>query len=311
MSNMSKRSPTVAEILMASIPSEQYLDSYAVAAVDLVDGEQRMKMAKALRARDAILVAPRIYAVQNPIGVLMRRQYDAEYSVPVPPPHDTAAAICRQNGWELSLPLPFAQFLLGLSERPIELPELPYNQREVRTYTKASVTLIPGDQSVFGMSVAGQALTIALPREASEPRLKEIGSLSARGPLGRPQIVDGLKHDIDAGLLGERELVAAKVILETADDLDIPLRAPADWVPPASDAAVVCVDDWWVTLVKGGGDRYYCLAADQMTGHPVLGDTRLAHSSPLVWLDEKLGYARTVSRVYRLGRRSERVESQL
>lgn len=308
---MSKQPPTAADIMMASIPCEQYLDGYAVAAVDLVDGEQRIKMAKALRAREAVLIAPQIYALQNPIGILMMRQYDVEYSVPVPPPHVTAAAICRQNGWKISLPLPFAQFLLGLAERPIKLPELPYNQNEMRTYTKASVALIPGDQSVFGMSVAGQALTIALPREASEPRLKEIGRLSARGPLGLPEIIGGLKQDIDAGLLGEREIVAARAILGAAGDLDIPLRAPADWVPPVSDKAIVRIENWWVRRMEDGGGRYYCLAADKMTGHPVLGNTRLAHSSPLVWLDEKLGYARTVSRVYRLGQKSMHVESQL
>jgi hypothetical protein len=41
-----------------------------------------------------------------------------------------------------------------------------------------------------------------------------------------------------------------------------------------------------------------------LLGHPVLGDTNLAQSSPLVWIDERAGYARTVSRLYRLGRRS-------
>jgi hypothetical protein len=50
----------------------------------------------------------------------------------------------------------------------------------------------------------------------------------------------------------------------------------------------------------GDGREYECLQADRVTGHPRLGIGPLGRSTRLLWIDERRGFARTLSRVYRL-----------
>ena len=294
---------SVAAVLFAGIAAKRFNDSVAIALADIETAERRLWMAQALRSDDAVLLAPRIYAVRSPAAVLAMLNSGVKQHVLPPPPHETALALCRQHNWQLSFPLVFARFLLGLAERPIELPEIPYDGNIKRCYPKAGLTLVPAAPSLFNFSAAGQALTIGVPREISEQKLVDIGEQAARGPLGLPEIIAGLKRDLD-GRLGERERIVATSIVNAARDNGLILRAPPDWAPPPDISNVVRVEDWWIRQIEDGLGKYHCLAARTMTGHPVLGDTNLAHSSPLVWLDERAGYARTVSRLYHLGRRS-------
>jgi hypothetical protein len=294
---------SVAAVLFAGIAAKRFNDSVAIASADIETAERRLWMAQALRSDDAVLLAPRIYAVRSPAAVLAMLNSGVKQHVMPPPPHETALALCRQHNWRLSFPLVFACFLLGLAERPMELPEIPYDGTTKRHYPKAKLTLVPAAPSLFNLSAAGQALTIGVPREISEQKLVDIGVQAARGPLGLPNIIEGLKRDLD-GRLGERERIVATSIVNAARDNGLILRAPPDWAPPPDISNVVRVEDWWIRQIEDGLGEYHCLAARTMTGHPVLGDTNLAHSSPLIWLDERAGYARTVSRLYHLGRRS-------
>jgi hypothetical protein len=294
---------SVAAVLFAGIAAKRFNDSVAIASTDIETAERRLWMAQALRSDDAVLLAPRIYAVRSPAAVFAMLNTGVKRHVIPPPPHETALALCRQHNWRLSFPLVFARFLLGLTERPMELPEIPYDGIIKRHYAKAGLTLVPAEASLFNLSAAGQALTIRVPREISEPKLVEIGVQAARGYLGLPNIVEGLKRDFD-GRLGERERIVATFIINAARDNGLILRAPPDWAPPPDISNVVRVEHWWIRRIEDRQGEYYCLAARSLLGHPVLGDTNLAHSSPLVWLDERAGYARIVSRLYHLGRRS-------
>jgi len=260
-------------------------------------------MAHALRCDDAVLLAPRVYGVRSPAVVFVTLYTGVRQHVTPPPPHETAIALCRQNKWHLSFPPVFARFLLGLTEKPLELPEIPYDGIIVRQYPKAGLTMVPAAPSLLNLSAAGQVLTIGVPQEISAEKLVEIGTHAARGPLGLPKMVEGLKLYID-DRLGERERIVAISIINAARDNGLILSAPPDWAPPPDISNVVRVEDWWIRRIEDRQGEYYCLAARILLGHPVLGDTNLAHSSPLVWLDERAGYARTVSRLYHLGRRS-------
>jgi hypothetical protein len=293
---------SVAAMLRDGIADKKYNDTIAVASVDFETTEQRLWMVHALRFNDAMLLAPRVYAMRSPAGILAILQTGVKGRLIPPPPHETAIALSRQNNWQLSLPLVFARFLLGLSERPLALPEIPYDGSAARHYHKAGLTLVPADHSLSNLSVAGQALTLGVPREISGEKLVQIGINAARGPLGLPKVIEGLKRDLHAGL-GERERIVATSIIEAARNNGLILRAPPDWAPPPEIADVVHVEDWWIRRIQDGQGEYYCLSARTLSGHPLLGTTNLAHSSPLVWLDERIGFARTVSRLYRLGRR--------
>ncbi|HQT65799.1 MAG: hypothetical protein B7Z71_00500 [Acidocella sp. 21-58-7] len=292
---------TVEKILALSMPETEYIDVKAVASVDLVNPESRKFMAGELRAKRALLVAPRIFGYIDPIGRLMLSQYDPDYKIGMPAPHRIALALCRQNGWKLGVPLILARFLLGLSERPITIDSFPYDQPTPRNYTRAGVEFVPLTAEIGRLSPAGQALALALPVHASEQTLREIGLLAVRGPLGKPDLFVGLSRDRNFGFLNERELIVAEVIKSNFDSSEILLRAPVEWVPPAENTKTPFLEDWWVLHTPY--DNSLCLAAHQLSNHPHLTAGNLAYSSPLIWLDERLGWARTVSRIYRLGRK--------
>ncbi len=272
---------SVVAVLFAGIAAKKFNASVAIASADIQTSERRRRMAHAPRCDDAVLLAPRGYGVRSPAAVLAMLTAGVKRHVEPPPPHETAIALCRQNKWHLSFPLVFARFLLGLTERPLDLPEIPYDGAIKRQYPKAGLTLVPAAPSLLNLSAAGQVLTIGVPQEISAEKLVEIGTHAARGPLGLPKMVEGLKLDID-GRLGEREKIVATSIINAARDNGLILRAPPDWAPPPEIADVVHVEDWWIRRIEDRQGQYYCLAARILLGHPVLGDTNLAHSSPLV-----------------------------
>ncbi len=292
---------TVEQLLAISLRGAEYIDVKAVASVDLVNAEARKQMAGELLAKRALLVAPRIFGYMDPIGRYMLGQYIPDYKTGMPSPHRIALALCRQNSWKLGVPLTFARFMLGLSELPNTIDKFPYDQPTPRNYAKAGVQFVPLTPEIQCLSIAGQTLALALPRDASQQKLKEIGLLAARGPLGKPDLFTGLSQDRDFGLLGERELFVADVIKSNFDSSEILLRAPVDWIPPDENAKIPTVEDWWVMQMPH--DNSLCLAAHRLSNHPHLRAGNLARSSTLIWLDERSGWARTVSRVYRLGRK--------
>ena len=79
--------------------------------------------------------------------------------------------------------------------------------------------------------------------------------------------------------------------------------APRAWEPPAvDDPTIAFVDEWWLRESRAGNGEL--MLAARYLDHPTLGSQEsLSHSSPLIWIDEGRGWARTVSRHYRLGKR--------
>lgn len=69
--------------------------------------------------------------------------------------------------------------------------------------------------------------------------------------------------------------------------------------PTSEDLAEAPLADLWAVLVKDEGDLPALWA--QVSGHPLLGDRQIL-TSALVGLSRDAGWARTISRWYRLGR---------
>ena len=281
--------------LLRELLHVEFGDAQAVAAVDLKTPEARTGMAELLHGGWAKLLAPRIYAAANGLEVLALAQYGLRVGMPAP--HLIAAALCRQHGWKLAVPVQVARFLLALAPRPdsAAITELPCDQPERMVWPKLGVALEPGDSRLFGLSPIGQALALGLPQDSSEAGLVAIGETAGAGMLAEPRLLDWLRLDVAGDLLTERELVVANAILAAAERVGgVPRRAPRDFEPPAQ---AVGIEGW--SVFEHGGLEF--LTAARISGHPYICDgDNLSRSSPLIWIDEQQGWARTRSRYYRL-----------
>ena len=107
----------VASLMSSFIHHDPMIDAVALAAADL-DQAQRSELASKLRNGRVLRVAPHIYGAPNPIAERFSTTFGDLPAVRVPAPHLVAAALCRQHGWRLAMPVAFARFMLGLEERP-------------------------------------------------------------------------------------------------------------------------------------------------------------------------------------------------
>ncbi|SRR6266508_1307145 len=71
------------------------------------------------------------------------------------------------------------------------------------------------------------------------------------------------------------------------------------------------LDEWVPAITRAlNGNRVMTLVG-LVTSHPTLTDGRRIETSPLVWLDRKGRWARTMSRVYELGKPAGARESEV
>ena len=176
---------------------------------------------------------------------------------------------------------------------------LPYDQLKPFSLNDVRLRLVPGHPDLFaGMSVVGQAVTQALPPSATAAELREIGEFGLRSPLACDYLLGWLDEDLDEGLLGGAAKAVAEILLGSSEDERYrPLRrAPSRFQPP-SEAVVI---DGWRIGERAGRE---CLIGRGSYGHPYVPDTTNGFvTSSLVWIDEGKGWAKTMSRHYRLGR---------
>ena len=215
-------------------------------------------------------------------------------------PHQLAAAVCRTYGWRLALPRNVAAYLLGLGELPLPRPiggRFPYDQGEPFRIPEEHLSFEPGRPELFdGVSPVGQALILATPTDISLEGLRELGQIAGRGVMSVGFLVDLLCQDLESGGLGEREETLAQIIIETIPERTGKAlrRAPVSFQPP--DRAPVLAG-WSIATF----DDNECLIATSIHGHPNMRDgSGRFRSSPLVWVDERIGWAKTESRWYRL-----------
>ncbi|RAU20158.1 hypothetical protein CU669_19915 [Paramagnetospirillum kuznetsovii] len=300
---MTDRYKYIVPRLMAElIHCDEFLDSIAIAAIDFLDDAARRKeFAAILRSREAIRIAPRIYGWQDPFGALMLSQYGRSGWPKMPAPHLVAGAMARQYGWRLAVPTEIAKHVLGLVERPVVLHKIPFDQNQTRQYAKAKLTLVPSPADLLFLSPAGQCLRQGLPHDASAPGLVEIGEQAGGAAISAPAFLNWLREDLADGRLNEREVMVAEAIIANAGNIS--LRAPREFNPPPAEDEVAALDGWWQFEENG----LVCLAARHIRNHPYLeNDGKIKRTSPVIWLDERLGFARTRSRLYRLGKKEGR-----
>ncbi len=267
--------------LRAVLGFDERLDVRAVATPDI--GEEHRKGFKGLlRAGMARRLTPGVYAMAHPVAFM------AGVRELVPPPFETAAALCRLHGRNMAIPMVVAEFVLGLSGRP-RLHDVsgPFPWDGDERLEVAGVVLEPVDPRIPSMSPAGQAVALAGSKVGRE-NLRE----AAHGVLA--SVREWLRGDLPSLTPGEREVAEAILAIPAGA-----ARTAPDGFMPSSEACPT-VHGWRIAEF---GDREV-LTADLVTGHPSLDDDRLGRSSPLIWVDERIGWARTTSRYYRLGVRA-------
>lgn len=276
------------KLLPELIHTDHHLDGTAVARRDLATADARQHIAYLLRSRNAIFVASGVYGIPR---LLSPSTY--------PPEHICAAAIAHQNGWRLGIPLSVARYMVGIAERPISASEIPYDQDSERAYKRVGLRLIPGDKTVLGMTPAGQAVALGLPSDVSLPGIHEL-AINAEILRSEPVMKSWLQEDLAAGRLKDHQEEFARVVLR-ADPSEFLTRAPTTFTPPDTPTASI---DRWRIVVKPG--RPAVLSARKISGHPSICDgDSLEWSSPLIWIDERQGWARTRSRLYRLEKKDD------
>jgi len=218
---------------------------------------------------------------------------------------DVAVALCWQFGWKMAIPVPLARFWLGLETRPNDFDEFVYDQSISRTYEEVGLKLLPADNPrLFGLSTLGQMIKLGVPGDMPVRQLQDLGRHAAHGYFDKERARELLLQDLASGLLNEREFIVARSFLD-AKDVGVQHQAPNDFDPAKHEDAPRLTD--WTTFEDG--DEMF-LTARRIDGHPGISDgERLRHSSPLIWIDANRGWARTLSRFYRLLRKDEDEEA--
>ena len=289
--------PDNQEMVLETVKWFAYVDISPIVFLksDLVPNKMTEdEFADELRTRQIQCTADHIYYRQK----ILTYQYGANLK---PKPADVAVALCRQFGWKIAIPVTLARFWLGLETRPNDFDKFVYDQPVARTYEEVGLTLLPADDSrLFKLSTLGQMIKLGVPADMPVQQLQGMGRHAAHGYFNKERARALLLKDLSSGLLTEREFVVARVFLD-AKNTGLQRKAPDDFNPAQHDDAPRLTD--WSTFEDG--DNLF-LRADRIDGHPRISDgERLRHSSALIWVDAKRGWARTQSRFYRLLRKEE------
>ncbi|HET9147023.1 MAG TPA: hypothetical protein VFN77_03150 [Acetobacteraceae bacterium] len=252
------------------------------------DDDERRKLEERLANGSARIVAPGVHAIK-----LLAQPWDVA-------PHLIAWAMCRQYGWRLAIPMDLARFLLGQGARPLAVSAILYDQPVPRRFDDFGLAFDPhaGPVPLFDLTPCGQALALGIPRDISETGLRKIGEFAGQSWFAESPFREWLQNDLGTGHLGERERIVAEALL-ASPRAGIPHRAPPEF-EPAAHADAPHVDQWWIEERR----EVSFLRALLIRGHPHIpnGPVKL-QTTALVWIDERLGWARTRSRVYRLGKK--------
>lgn len=129
----------------------------------------------------------------------------------------------------------------------------------------------------------------------------------AHGRRTLTRVVSGVKViGGRASLLGPADHETEAAVTDPAKRYTGKLSPRIRWrAPPGTDpyefGEPPLIDRW--TILRKFWFRFPALGGD-IRGHPLLGDVTNAYTSPLVWICTETGFARTVSRYYRLGQRA-------
>lgn len=281
----------VIEFLRGVMPCEMM----ALAECDLDDEVRKESLAKLMQAGVARGIGDGLYAAPRVDGIPAALAYGPLR----PPPYELADAVCRRDGFRMAIPVEVAAWMMGAREKPTadSLAEFPFDGDEAVVAQGHSLVPVPRWSCIASLSVAGQAVALGVPSDLRKDMVGAIAKRAVAGIMGEPAMREMLSGDVY--FLKGTFLAVAEAILKAPTPSSVPRSAPEGFEPP--DGPVVTVHGWWVRTLSDGSEN---LAARSIEGHPDIadGDT-LSRSSPLVWIDEGIGWAMTRSRLYRLARK--------
>lgn len=218
-----------------------------------------------------------------------------------------AAALARQHGWRLAPGCEMARYAMLTGDRPLGVVTFGYDGNQRRTY-RGGLVLEPIAPTVAALPLPAQMIVRGVGQEIATLPASEIDCLAgylaqtsiwrilrahawelpsaAHYPTGVATLLDAIEFHQDA-LIGPCR--AAR-------------QAPPGWAPPEPTDDLCRVEGWWLEEWHDVHGSYEVLRG-QVFNHPYIdpGSTGFV-SSPVVWIDLELGFARAESRVYRLGR---------
>ena len=264
--------------------------------LEILQGD-RQALKRILRTRQLRAVAQGIYVLPLVPGYRM-------VGGPPPSPALVAESLARRHQWRLIVSRECARYLCGLRERPVSLEAIGYDQPVERRFHH--FIMQPENPEIASLTAVSQCVRVALDQESGwdDDELSRIGRQLAVTLFFRDQRADLETERDRLGAAGERALDAMLRHLAEVEDPSWPLTsAPPGWVPPTQEGCKV--HDWQIVHCPSDAGTTYHLRAAAITGHPNIADYRpLTYSSQLIWLDFERGWARTLSRIYRLGTRA-------
>lgn len=118
--------------------------------------------------------------------------------------------------------------------------------------------------------------------------------LMEHAALARLELADPYKCILERLVCEAKKHAVSKIALPR-------MSAPSDWSPPETFDGPTVAGSWQVVSAVITGIEYRVIFGGDLFGHPGLPHpSRNWRSSPLIWVDEQKGWARTYSRLYRL-----------
>lgn len=255
--------------------------------------EAHESIAELMRKRTVMPLLPRIYWQHDLLTLKGIR----------PTPLRVAKALAREHIWRVALPVEISRFFMGRCSKPDvrKIDTFLYDQDIVRDYEKVGLKFKPvPDMRLLEFNPAGQVIwhhihyETGISRKALIEDARYAAAAWFNDPLFRGWLVADMRENRFEGL----ELFLAQAIMNAfEEEIGIAREAPADFNPSEHEAEATRIFGW--QLVEGRG-RFF-LRAHRIENHAHISDgDSLDRSTPLVWIDEKLGWARTRSRYYRL-----------
>ncbi|MBF0356897.1 MAG: hypothetical protein HQL43_16850 [Alphaproteobacteria bacterium] len=280
--------------------------SRPVALVELESaGITRQEIGTALKARKIGAVTRHIYAEADSgaLALLLGRQEERPKPL-MPVPAILAEALAKQHHWKLGMGSELCAVLCGRGDNPEYTRTVGYDQTKPRKVSE--LWLEPVRPELIELPIAAQILVLGLKGrlDGAEDALVYQGQLLGKMPVWRQLLADQIGPALDV-LPTQLRIVALAIREQVSTEAQPALRrCPPGWTPPPEGTRVAKVESWALETISGphSGIVYEALSGF-CTNHPFADPCKRFHSSAILWIDEKMGWARAQSRLYKLGSR--------